>query len=141
MRRSAVLLFVILGSTFVLAPPSVGSAVRVPTIAMSIVHVFRGCHVWVLRSKDVGPRTIVTVKAGTRLKLRVSCPMDFDVVQTRGPRLALGSSRFFGGTTRTIVFRKRGVYRLVARNVQSSEEMGLQTLGADNVLRLIVRVR
>lgn len=133
-------LVVILGA-LALAPTTVGSVTRVPTIAMSIVHVVRGCHVWVLGSKQVGPTTKITMKRGTRLKLRVSCPMDFDIVQTRGPRLALGRSRFVAGTTRIVVFRKAGVYRLVARNVQSSEEMGLQTLGEDNVLRLVVRVR
>lgn len=59
----------------------------------------------------------------------------------RVPRLALGSARVSSGTTRTVVFRKAGVYRLVARNVQSSEEVGLQELGDDNTLRLTVRVR
>ena len=66
--------------------------------------------------------------------------MSFDLVQTAGPRLALGNPRFAAGTTRTIVFRKAGVYRLVAKNVETSEEMGLQTLGPDNVLRLTVRI-
>ena len=67
--------------------------------------------------------------------------MDFDLKQTAGPRLALGGSRLYTGTTRTLVFRKPGLYRLVATNVQTSEEAGLQTLGEDNTLRLIVRVR
>jgi hypothetical protein len=40
-----------------------------------------------------------------------------------------------------LVFKKAGVYKLMAMNVQSSEEMGLQTLGADNMPVLIVRVR
>ena len=114
---------------------------RVSTISMSIVHVFRGCHVWALGPKTLGPTPTITVKAGSRLKLRMSCPMDFDLTQTAGPRLALGGSRYYAGTTRTIVFRKAGVYRLVARNVQTSEEIGLQTLGADNALRLTVRVK
>jgi hypothetical protein len=70
----------------------------------------------------------------------MSCPMSFDVRQTAGPKLVLGNPRFAAGTTRTIVFAKPGVYRLVAQNVETSEEMGLQTLGPDNVLRLTVRV-
>ena len=107
---------------------------------MSIIHVVRGCHVWTIGSRDVGPVTTVRTKPGARIKLRLSCPMDFDVTQTAGPKLVLGSRRFYAGTTRTIVFRKAGVYRLVARNVQTSEEMGLQTLGPDNMLRLTVRV-
>ena len=45
------------------------------------------------------------------------------------------------GTTRTIVFAKRGVYKLLARNIQSSDQLGLETLGDDNVLTLTIRVR
>ena len=39
------------------------------------------------------------------------------------------------------MFRKAGVYRLTAKNVQSSAEVGLQTLGPDNTLTLTVVVR
>ena len=69
---------------------------------MSIIHVFRGCHVWTIGSRDVGPVTTVRTKPGARIKLRLSCPMDFDVTQTAGPKLVLGGRRFYAGTTRTI---------------------------------------
>lgn len=125
----------------VLASPSPGLAASgAPRIAISIIHVLRGCHDWTIGSKDVGPATTVRTKPGARIVLRVSCTMDFEVTQTAGPKLALGGTRFYAGSTRTLVFRKAGVYRLVARSVQTSEEMGLQTLGPDNVLRLTVRV-
>lgn len=67
--------------------------------------------------------------------------MDFELRQTAGPKLALGGSRLYTGTTRTLVFRKAGLYKLVAKNVQTSDEIGLQTLGEDNFLKLKVRVR
>jgi hypothetical protein len=124
----------------VLAPSAGATASRAPTIALSIVHVFRGCHDWMIGSKDVGPVTTVRTKPGARITLRVSCVMDFHVTQTAGPKLALGGARLYAGSTRVLVFRKAGTYRLVARSVQTSEEMGLQTLGPDNVLRLTVRV-
>jgi hypothetical protein len=114
---------------------------RASTLSMSIVHVVRGCHVWALGSRQLGPVTTVTVKPGTRLKLRIDCPMDFDLVQVAGPRLALGASRFPTGSTRVIVFRKPGLYKIVARNVQTSDEVGLETLGDDNTPRLTIRVR
>jgi hypothetical protein len=41
---------------------------------------------------------------------------------------------------RTLVFAKKGVYRIQATNVESSEQMGMTTIGADNVLVLTVRV-
>jgi hypothetical protein len=67
--------------------------------------------------------------------------MDFELRQTAGPKLALGGSRLYTGTTRTLVFRKAGLYKLVATNVQTSDELGLETLGEDNFLKLTVRVR
>jgi hypothetical protein len=67
--------------------------------------------------------------------------MDFELRQTAGPKLALGGSRLYTGTTRTLVFRKAGLYKLVAKNVQTSDEIGLETLGEDNFLKLTVRVR
>lgn len=94
-----------------------------------------------LGSRQLGPSAIVTVKPGTKLKLRVSCPMDFDFMQVAGPKVALGGSRFYAGTTRVLTFKKAGVYRFAARNVQTPEEVGLQTLGDDNSLKLTIRVR
>ena len=108
---------------------------------MSIVHVVRGCHVWALGAKQLGPTAIVTVKPGTKLKLRVTCPMDFEIVQTAGPKVTLGNPRFYTGSTRVIVFKKAGLYKLEARNLQTSDEVGLETLGEDNSLRLTIRVK
>ena len=50
--------------------------------------------------------------------------MDFDFAQTKGPRLALGDPRTYAGSARTIVFRKAGVYRLTATNVQTPRNAG-----------------
>ena len=80
------------------------------------------------------------MKRGTRLQIRINCPMSFDLVQLAGPALALGDPRSYSGTVRTIVFAKKGVYKLQATNVESSAQMGMTTLGADNVLVLTVRV-
>ena len=114
---------------------------RVSTVSVSIVHVVRGCHVWALGRRQLGPAATIDVKVGTRLKLRIDCPMDFNLMQVAGPKLGLGDRRFYTGSTRVIVFRKPGVYKLVARNVQTSDEAGLETLGEDNVPRLTIRVR
>jgi len=122
-------------------PQPLAAASRAPTIALSIIHVVRGCHVWARPSGAIGSDSTISVKPGTRVKIRLVCPMDFDVSQTRGPKLAIGGRRFYTGSTRVLVFRKAGVYRLRAKNVQTSEEVGLQTLGEDNVLRLTVRVK
>lgn len=104
---------------------------------LSIVHVMHGCHVW---SVSNSATQSLHVKRGAHVSVRISCPMDFDVVQTAGPRLALGGPRWHAGTGHTLAFAKKGVYRLQATNVQSPEELGLQTMGPVNVLHLVVRV-
>jgi hypothetical protein len=120
---------------------AVAVTARASVVSISIVHVVRGCHVWALGSRQLGPVTTLKVNAGTRVKLRIDCPMDFDLVQVAGPKLALGKPRLYTGSTRVIVFRRAGVYKLVAKNVQTSDEVGLETLGEDNTPRLTIRVR
>lgn len=125
-------LLVILAALFAVAAPS-------KTVRLAIVHTVSGCHVW-QTTANLGPSGVLKVTAGTKVVLRVSCPMDFTLAQVRGPRLALGDPTMHTGTSRTIVFAKRGTYVLAATNLQSSAEMGLQTLGPDNQLLLTVRV-
>jgi len=125
------LLAIALGVVAVAAPSK--------TVRLEIIHTFRGCHVW-QSNHDLGAAGTLRLQRGDRVRIRVSCPMDFRVSQLRGPKLALGDPVFHTGTQRTIVFAKRGIYVLSGSNVQSSAEMGLQTLGADNTLTLKVVV-
>ena len=117
-----------------------GAAAASPTVRLAIVHVLHGCHVWAMGAKRFSASHRLTVKHGTRVVIRLSCPMDFDFSQTRGPRVVVGKIRAYAGTTWTIDFRKAGVYKLVGTNVQTPEERGLQTLGPTNSLTLVVRV-
>ena len=113
-----------------------------PTVRLALIHVMRGCHVWGTEDgRSLGATHTVVLKPGGRLEIRINCPMAFDVTQLAGPKIALGGTRWQSGTVHTLVFAKRGLYRLKAVNVQSSEEMGLQTFGPDNQPLLIVRVR
>lgn len=118
-------------SVFAVAAPS-------KTVRLAIIHTVRGCHVW-QGASNLGATSVLKVKVGTKVVLRVSCPMDFTLTQVRGPKLVLGDPTMHTGTSRTFVFRTRGTYVLRAVNIQSSTEMGLQTLGPDNVLTLTVK--
>jgi hypothetical protein len=138
MRRRLALGLVVAAAA--VAVPLGTAAAASPTFRLTIVHTVQGCHVW-LTTKVLGRSARITLKRGTRLEIRPTCPMDFDFAQTAGPRLALGNPRTLRGTTRTIVFARKGVYRLRVRNVQTPEEVGLQTLGPTNVLTLTVVVR
>jgi hypothetical protein len=127
-------LLALLGALFAVAAPS-------KTVQLAIVHTVRGCHVWQSAAHNVGAMTSVRVAPGGKVTVRISCPMDFTLEQVSGPRLALGDPTLHTGTQRTFRFAARGVYVLRATNIQSSEQMGMQTLGPDNVLRLTVTVR
>ncbi len=138
MRR---ILVAVLVAAAMVAVPVGGAAATSPIVRLTIIHFVSGCHVWQVGDRNLGASAKITLKRGTRLEIRPNCPMDFDFRQVAGPRLALGATRTYAGTTRAIVFAKRGVYKLAATNVQTSEQQGLQTLGADNALTLTVVVR
>jgi hypothetical protein len=128
---------------FVLAllPVPSGGATAAKTVRLAIAHVVSHCHVWRTTTRLLGPTLKVSVKRGDRVVIRPDCPMDFDLAQTRGPRLVLGNPRVYAGTSRTITFRRPGVYRLTATNAQTPEERGLTVLGESNTLTLTVVVR
>jgi hypothetical protein len=111
-------------------------AARPPTV-YEIKHFFRGCHVFVKNEK---PTISLRLRKGDRIQLLDHDVMDFDVAQTAGPRVPLADPRLRRSETRLLVFRKPGLYRFEARNVQTSEELGLQTLGPDHTLKITVRV-
>ena len=111
------------------------------TVRLAIVHTVHGCHVWQAGTRGLGAATKLTMRRGDKLELRVTCPMDFTLTQVRGPRLAIADPTLRRGTVRSITFRLRGTYVLRATNVQSSEQVGLQTLGPDNGLTLTISVR
>jgi hypothetical protein len=123
----------------VLAVLALGVAAPSKPVQLAIVHAVRGCHVW-HTTRDSGPATAVKLHRGGRITIRVSCPMDFTLAQLRGPALALGDPVLHTGTQRTLTFKKRGHYVLQGTETMTSEQMGLQTLGPDNVLRLTVDV-
>lgn len=108
-------------------------------IALTIVHTVSGCHVW-QTNHDLGPRAALKLHPGQVVQLHVTCPMNFSLVQVSGPKLALGDPVIYTGTQRAIRFAKKGVYVLRGTNLQSSQQVGLQTIGPDNTLTLVVRV-
>jgi hypothetical protein len=136
MRKFALL--VAIAAALVVIPAAGAS----PTIRLAVIHVMRGCHAWATQNgTELGATRTFTVKSGTRIEIRMSCPMAFDISQLAGPALALGDSRWQPGTVHVLVFKKRGLYRLQAVNVQTPQDLGLETMGPDNHPTLTVRVR
>ncbi len=137
LRRGALLV----AAAGALAGTPAGGAAAAPTVRLAILHVAAHCHVWGTTTKQLGASSTIRLARGTRLVIRSDCPMDFDFAQTRGPRLPLGNRRTYAGSARVIVFRRVGVYRLTARNVQTPDERGLIVVGTPNTLTLTVVVR
>lgn len=108
-------------------------------VVLTIIHTVTGCHVW-QTNRDLGPSTTLKVHPGQVVQLHVTCPMNFQLVQVSGPKVALGDPVVYTGTQRAIRFAKKGVYVFRGTNLQSSQQMGLQTIGPDNSLTLTVRV-
>jgi hypothetical protein len=139
-------LVVLSASVALFAAAPGGGAVTAATVRLVIAHVVSHCHVWTMAAKPLGAvKTLgasakITVHAGTRVVVRSDCPMDFDFAQTKGPRLDLGNPRTYAGSSRTIAFRKAGLYKLTVTNVETPEERGLTTLGTTNTLTLTVVV-
>jgi hypothetical protein len=132
------LLLLVAGAALAVIPAAAAS----PTVRLTLIHVMRGCHMWAnADSHPFGAKHTVLLKHGSKIEIRVSCPMAFDVTQVAGPKLRSGLGRWETGTTHTLVFTKVGVYRFKAVNVQSSDEMNLETLGPDATPLLTVRVR
>ena len=109
-----------------------------PATVLEIKHYVRGCHIFASNDK---PTVSLRLRKGDRVRLIDHDVMDFDFAQTAGPAVKLGDPRLRRSETRLLLFRKSGVYRFEGMNVESSEEMGVQTLGPDNVLRVTIRVR
>jgi hypothetical protein len=129
----------LLAATVCTAALAVGqaSAARPPTV-LEIKHFFRGCHVFTLNDK---PTVSLRLRRGDRMELVDHDVMDFDITQAGGPRVPLADPRLRRSQVRMLVFRKVGLYRFEGKNVQTSEELGMGTIGPDNTLRITVRVR
>jgi hypothetical protein len=108
-----------------------------PPKMLEIKHFVRGCHVF---STNEQPAVNIRLRKGDRIKLVDHDVMNFDLVQTAGPRVALADPQLRRSEVRVLAFRKAGLYRFEAKNVETSEELGLQTLGLDNTLKITVRV-
>lgn len=109
------------------------------TAKLTVVHVAKGCHSWT-NGDRIGESVRLTLNRGGRL---VIANQDIDahkLVQTAGPRVATGAPMMMG-STRSIVFRKAGMYHMKTRTVEMPGMPEIDTAGPDHGLWLIVTVR
>ena len=136
--RGAVLALAALSALAVTsAAPAGGGA------AITIRHQMRGCHSWSFNSGLFKPSLSVSVKSGTVLKITNNDVMPHKLVQTAGSKLRLGHPNMTKmASSATVTLVQKGVYRFTTKPGEDyAWAASMKTVGEDNVLRLIVRVK
>ena len=107
---------------------------------LTIQHVLHGCHVW-SEGGMTGPSMRMHLHVGQKLMIR---DMDVDahrMLEFSGPMHMHLGRPMMGGRGMTLVFPKKGTYRLGTRTVEMpGGGMDVKTIGPDNHLRLVVTV-
>jgi plastocyanin len=116
-----------------------GAASGPATAKLTIQHVQKGCHVW-SNGKTTAAMMRLHLKVGQKLSI---LDMDVDahqMVQFSGPaRMGMGGPMMMNRSV-TLMFSKKGVYRLGTKTVPMPGAMEVKTIGPDNNLRLVVTV-
>ncbi len=149
LRRSLVLL-----AAFALAGAFAVVAVAVPRTqaVLTIHHQTRGCHAWSLNGGSDAVNQAVTLRRGGSISVTNDDVMSQKLIETSGTPVTY--SRIAGGgfsrlktyppdmlarqgSSSKITFFKVGIYRFTTK---AGAMPNLTTVGADNVLRLTVRI-
>jgi plastocyanin len=136
--RGAALGFAALVALAVTSAAPAGSSATI-----TIRHQMRGCHSWSFNSGLFKPSLSVSVTAGTVLKITNNDVMPHRVVQTAGPKLRLVHPNMTKmGSSATLALAQKGVYRFTTKPGEDYAWAGsMKTVGEDNVLRLMIRVK
>jgi hypothetical protein len=149
MKRILVLMAALTGLSLAL---SAAAAPRAGTLV--IRHQLHGCHAWSLNGGAYKVTQHVALARGGSLEVVNNDVMPHQVVKTSGPAIAVKLVRRGGmmgipahgpgmmshmGATVKVTFPTKGVYRLTTKAGEDYMEMG-ETIGEDNVLRLVVTV-
>jgi plastocyanin len=108
---------------------------------VTIVHVKRGCHVWLYRGTQTA-RLTVKLRAGGTLSITNNDVMPHKLVKTSGPAVRFVGKRAMSHMSASVKVRfgHGGVYKFVTKAGEDYAGMDMKTVGEDNVLRLVVRV-
>lgn len=126
--------------------------------SLVIHHQLHGCHAWSLNGGPYKPTQSMALARGASLTVTNNDVMPHKLVELSGPavrytRLSNGmSGKYMGlrgtfpapmlarmGASTTITFTKPGVYHFTTKPGEDFMT-GMKTIGADNVLRLTVRI-
>jgi plastocyanin len=138
MRRMLVLLAIGAATVSALAA-SAGAAP--PSVQVVIRHQMRGCHTWSVNNNAYSATQRLTVAPGTRFTITDNDVMPHTLVLLSGPAVTLHGAFMHkpgGQANLQLVAKGRYVFRTKAGEDYMK---GMKTIGADNVLRLVVTVK
>jgi hypothetical protein len=122
----------------------VGAAVAAPsTSTLTIRHQTKGCHTWAFAGGGWKATQHVTLAKGAKLTVVDNDIMPHTLVQQSGPQAKLSTPAMrHMGARATAVFAKTGTYVFRTKAGEDYPSMSnMKTIGEDNVLRLVVKVR
>jgi len=111
------------------------------TRRLTIQHVLRGCHTW-SNGAMKSPTMQMTIRSGGMLSILDQDLDAHQLMQLSGPtRLRIGAPMMMNHSM-VVSFPRKGVYRLRTKTVEmpGGMEVESETIGPDNMLRLIVNV-
>jgi plastocyanin len=126
------------GTALLLAAPASPQSATTLTIR----HQVRGCHSWSVNGGAYRASQSISLAKGSTITVVDNDVMPHKLVEVSGPALTLARSANMShpGAKTTVTFAKAGVYRLTTHPGEDYMK-GVNTVGADNVLRLTVTVR
>jgi hypothetical protein len=107
---------------------------------LAIVHVQRGCHVWSNGKGTPAAGVKVVLRRGQRLTVLNQDLDTHKLVRLAGPKIALGKPLSMNDRV-TLSFREQGVYKLRTQKMETPGMPEVETIGADNILAMLVVVR
>jgi plastocyanin len=136
MRRSVVVF-----AAGIAAAAIAGQATAGSTVNITIRHEKVGCHSWAIGNGAYKATQSLTVKAGSALKFTDNDVMPHVLVELAGPKVAIpGRNLAKMGAHTTLLLAKPGTY-VFGTKPGDDYYKGIETVGEDHVLRLVVTVK
>lgn len=109
--------------------------------SLVIRHETRGCHSWSLNGGPFNPSQSVSLARGATLTIRNTDVMPHTLIKANGPAAVLKNAAMrHMGAIATVIFRSSGTYVFTTKAGEDYMS-GVKTVGADNILSLVVHVR
>ena len=110
------------------------------TASVQIIHVTRGCHDWLYHGKKF-VRLTLTLSPGSNLSITDNDVMPHKLIKTSGPAVRYVGNPSLRRVSASVkvLFSRTGVYSFTTKAGEDYIK-GVETIGEDHQLRLVVRV-